>query len=153
MAKKIKFFLPLIFTFFLFIIFYFKRFFIIKIYPPTMNLFIFLIFFSSMFCNETIIQKMARMWEGNLEEKALIYTRKLTGIWCIFLFFNFLISLTTVFMSDKIWFIYNGFISYFLVGSLFIIEYCYRFFYKRRNNLLWYRIFLFLIKKITKFSL
>lgn len=32
---------------------------------------------------------------------------------------NFLISLATVFASEKIWALYNGFISYFLVGTFF----------------------------------
>ena len=135
MAKKIRLLLPICFTVCLFVIFFFKRLFVIKLYPPIMNFFIFLIFFSSLFTKETIIQKMARLWEGELEPKVLTYTRNLTVVWCIFLFINFLVSVLTVFMSDKIWFIYNGCISYFLVGTLFIIEYCYRIIYKKRNNL------------------
>lgn len=54
------------------------------------------------------------------------YTRNLTYVWAGFTFLNFLISFATVFASEKIWALYNGFISYFLVGTFFIIEYIVR---------------------------
>ena len=100
-----------------------------------MNTCIFLIFFSSLFTKETIIQKFAKVLEGELKPKVAIYTRKLTYVWCIFLFINLLISILTIFMSDKIWMIYNGCISYILIGLLFIIEYPVRVVFRRKNNL------------------
>lgn len=96
-----------------------------------MNFIIFLIFFSSIFTQETVIQKIAKLTEGVLDNDVKIYTRKLTYVWTIFLFINFIISLLTFFLSDKIWIIYNGFISYFLIGLLFITEYLYRVIFKR----------------------
>ena len=96
-----------------------------------MNFIIFLIFFSSIFTQETVIQKIAKLTDGVLDNDVKIYTRKLTYVWTIFLFINFIISLLTLFLSDKIWIIYNGFISYFLIGLLFITEYLYRVIFKR----------------------
>lgn len=127
--------LPIIFTIFLFILFYIKRFFVIKFYPPVMNFIIFMIFFLSLFGKETIIQKFAKMCKNELHELELIYTRKLTYVWCVFLFLNFIISVATIFLSDRIWMFYNCFLSYFLVGTLFIIEYIVRVIYQKRHNL------------------
>ena len=129
-------FLPFIFTIFIFVLFYFKRFFVIKFYPPIMNFTIFMIFFSSLFTKETIIQKFARIWsKKELHPLEMIYTKNLTYIWCVFLFLNFLFSIATIFMSDKIWMFYNCFLSYFLVGSIFIIEYIVRIVFRKRHNL------------------
>lgn len=81
---------------------------------------------------ETVIQKFAKMIDGELSNFAKKYTRNLTYIWCIFLFLNFLISLSTIFMSDKIWMIYNGCVSYIAVGTFFIIEYIIRIIMKKK---------------------
>ena len=135
MLKKIRFLAPILFTVCLFIVFYFKRFIIIKYYPPIMNTFIFLIFFSSLFTKETVIQKFARLLDGELKPKVASYTKNLTIIWCVFLFINLLISIITIFMSDKIWMLYNCCIAYILIGLIFIIEYPVRIMYRRKHNL------------------
>ena len=127
--------LPFIFTICIFVLFYFKRFFVLRFYPPIMNFLIFMVFFSSLFGKETLIQKFARMSKSNLEPCELVYTKNLTYIWCIFLFLNFLVSVITIFLSDKIWMFYNCFLSYFLVGTLFIIEYIVRVIFRKRHNL------------------
>ena len=127
--------LPIIFTVFLFILFYIKRFFVIRFYPPVMNFIIFMIFFSSLFGKETIIQKFAKMIKKELCPIELEYTKNLTYVWCVFLFLNFIISVITIFLSDKIWMFYNCFLSYFLVGTLFIIEYIVRIIFRKRHNL------------------
>ena len=124
--KRIKHILPVLFSLFIVFLFFIKRIIILKYYPPICNLTIFLIFFLSLFAKETIIQKFARIWGDKLEGSALRYTRTITYIWCVFLFINFLISVWTLFLSDEIWIIYNGFVSYILVGLMFGIEYIVR---------------------------
>ena len=132
---KMRFF-PFIFTICLFVLFYFKRFFVIKFYPPIMNLVIFLIFFTSLFSKETIVQNFAKMWsKKELHQLELIYTRKLTYVWCVFLFLNLLTSIITIFLNDKIWMFYNCFLSYFLIGTIFIIEYIVRIIFRKRHNI------------------
>jgi len=126
---------PFIFTICVFVLFYFKRFFVIRFYPPLMNFLIFMLFFLSLFGEETVIQKFAKMGKSELEPAELTYTRNLTYVWCVFLFLNFLISVITIFLSDRIWIFYNCFLSYFLVGTLFIIEYVVRVIYRKRHNL------------------
>ena len=125
--------IPFFITFLVVFLFYVKRIVILKYYPPICNLFFFLFFFISLFTKETVIQKIARTMEGNLTEKVKVYTRKLTYVWCCFTFLNFIVSVITIFMPDKVWIIYNGCISYILMGILFIGEYIVRTILKRKN--------------------
>lgn len=131
---KLKFLLPLCFTLFVIALFSYTRIFAFKLYPVCMNFFIFSVFFSSLFAKETVIQKFAKMIDGNLSGFAKVYTRNLTYVWCVFLFVNFLISLGTVFMSDKVWMIYNGCLSYVLVGTFFVVEYIIRIILRKKYD-------------------
>ena len=73
------------------------------------------------------------MIDGELSENALKYTRNLTYIWCVLTFFNFVVSLITVFLSKEIWALFNGLISYILIGTLFFVEYIIRTILKKKN--------------------
>lgn len=106
----------------------------IKWYPVVINFSIFFIFFISSFAKETVIQKFARLIEPDIKPKALEYTRKLTYVWVLFTFLIFSISLGTIFLSQRIWEIYNGFISYILVGIFFAIEYIIRVRFKKKYD-------------------
>ncbi len=131
---KLKFLIPFLFTFLIIFLFYITKVFVFKLYPVVMNFTIFTVFFSSIFTKETIIQKFAKMLDGELSDFAKIYTRRLTYVWAGFLFVNFLISLATIFMPDKIWMIYNGCISYILVGTFFVIEYIIRIILRKKYD-------------------
>ena len=113
-------------------IFHFTDFILLKYYPPVMNFCLFFIFFSSLFQERTVIQKIALASDPDSNEAVMKYTRNLTYIWAAFTFLNFLVSVGTVFMSEKIWALYNGFISYLLVGIIFIIEYIVRINFMRK---------------------
>ena len=130
---KIKHITPILITLCIVFLFYMKRFVFLKFYPPLCNCFLFLVFFISLFTKETVIQKFARACGDKLEKPAWNYTRKVTYIWCIFTFINLLISIWTIFLPDKIWILYNGCISYILVGLLFGIEYIIRINLSKRN--------------------
>ena len=127
---------PVLFTFVVIGIFHFTNFIALKFYPALINLLIFFIFFSSIFTKETIIQKIAKIMEGGKELPEIVkqYTRNLTYVWCVFLIFNFLVSFATIFMSSKVWTIYNGCVSYLLTGMVFGVEYIIRLIFKRRHN-------------------
>lgn len=116
------------------LIFHYTNCIVAKYYPVIVNFVLFCIFFGSTFSEETVIQKMAKLMEPNIKPKALEYTRRLTYIWSIFMLANFFISLATVFMSEKVWAIYNGFLSYMLVGVFFIIEYMVRINFKKKYD-------------------
>ena len=125
----------ILFSVFVVLIFYFTRINAIKFYPALVNFVIFLVFFISLFKKQTIIQYFALKFQKELKPEELIYTRNLTIIWSLFLFFNFLVATITIFLDDKIWIFYNGFLSYILTGTIFMVEYIIRVIFKKRNNL------------------
>ena len=134
-AKILRIFSPLLFSLFIIWLFWQTKISAVKLYPVMMNLLFFSIFFVSCFTKETVIQKIAKKIEGSLNEQLKIYTRNITYIWVIFLFFNLLISIYSLFSSDNFWMIYNGCISYLLMGTLFVVEYIIRLLFKRKYNI------------------
>ena len=133
--KKIRPVMPILISIGVVFLFLLKRVVVLKFYPPIVNFIVFLIFFSSLFGKETIIQKFVRLSGEPLVEPVLTYTKNVTYLWCIFLFLNFLATIWTIFLSDEIWIFYNGFLSYFLTGLLFGAEYIFRIFFKKRHGL------------------
>ena len=134
MNKKFGAFLPVIFTILIICLFHFTHWVVVKYYPVVVNFLIFLMFFTSLFQKETVIQKIARAMEPDIKPKALEYTRKLTYVWAVFTFLNWLVSVATVFMSEAVWALYNGFISYLLIGMFFAVEYIVRIRFKRKYD-------------------
>ena len=126
LGKLFKAVLPFITMFLVIFAFHFTNLIFFKYYPVVVNLGLFIVFFSSTFQERTVIQKFALAMEPDAKEWVLKYTRNLTYLWSIFMFLNFLVSLATVFLSKEIWILYNGFISYMLVGLFFGIEYIIR---------------------------
>ena len=124
--KKLKAIIPVLGTVCVVLLFHFSKIYALKFYPVIVNSFIFCVFFSSVFCEETIIQKIAKKMDGELTDFSRNYTRKLTYVWCIFLFVNLSISFATVFMSPKVWELYNACISYIALGVMFGVEYIVR---------------------------
>ena len=105
-----------------------------KYYPPIVNFCFFVVFFSSIFQEKTVIQKMALIMEPSADEFVMLYTRRLTYVWSAFMFINFLVSFATIFLSKTIRTLYNGFISYMLVGIFFGVEYIVRINFKRKHE-------------------
>ena len=124
--KKLKPIIPFCPTICVVLLFHFSKIYALKFYPVVVNSFIFCVFFSSLFCKETIIQKVAKKMDGKLTDFSRNYTRKLTYVWCVFLFVNLSISIATVFLSERIWELYNACISYVALGVMFGVEYIVR---------------------------
>lgn len=99
----------------------------LKLYPVVITSSFLMLFGYSLFKPPSMIERLARIQEPDLPEEGVIYTRKVTQLWCAFFIFNILVSLYTVFYtSTETWAVYNGLISYILMGSLFIGELVYR---------------------------
>ncbi len=99
----------------------------IRLYPVFVNMGFLIIFSVSLIFPPTIIEKIALLSKSSLNKKEQAYTRKVTILWCIFFIINLSISSYTVFFSSmEYWTIYNGFISYIIMGTLFISELIYR---------------------------
>ena len=95
----------------------------IYFYPLIVNVFLLVLFASSLFGSQTIVEKIARIKDKNFSEKEIPYVRKVTLAWVIFFVFNGSVALATILISDKTyWSIYNGAISYALMGLMFLGE-------------------------------
>ncbi len=101
--------------------------FYLRLNPVIISSAIFCTFTYSLIKPPSMIEVFARLQDKNLPENAIPYCRKITIIWSIFLFLNSSIALYTALKADiKLWAVYNGFISYILMGILFAGEYLYR---------------------------
>jgi len=73
------------------------------------------------------IERIARLTHPALPPAAIVYTRKVTLVWCCFFLCNGTIALyTSLFASLQTWTFYNGLIAYLLIGALLGGEYLYR---------------------------
>ena len=66
---------------------------------------------------------------------ARAYMRKVTRVWAVFLLASAALSAATVAWGDMaVWTLYNGLISYLLMGGLFAVEYAVRRRVRRRES-------------------
>jgi len=107
----------------------------VLLYPVAMNLGLLTIFAYSLYKKPSVIETFARIQEPELDEFAVKYTEKVTMIWCLFFIINGTISLYTVFyLSVELWTLYNGLISYVLMGTLMTVEFLVRKRVKAKRN-------------------
>lgn len=118
----------------------------IKLYPLFMNLIFLFTFASTLFSPPNICFRFACIGDkkihGSMNERRIEkYCYKVTLIWCGFFILNGAAAVYTVFCkNDKIWSVYNGGISYLLMGLLFAVEFIVR------------KVVNFKMPKIVKFS-
>ncbi|HCD04819.1 MAG: hypothetical protein CMH21_06350 [Methylophaga sp.] len=99
----------------------------LKLYPVIINLSLLFLFASSLLTEMSVVERLARIREPELPEKAVLYTRKVTQIWCLFFAFNATLALITVLLADDaLWLWYNGVVAYFLIGGLMLGEWLVR---------------------------
>jgi len=104
-----------------------------KYYPVAVNIIFFAVFLASLIRPPSIIERFARIKEPELPTSAVRYTKAVTQIWCAFFLLNGSVALYTVVVADfKFWALYNGFISYLLIGFLMAVEFGFRHFYRKR---------------------
>lgn len=105
----------------------FTKYKLLLFYPVAVNLILLTVFSHSLSQPQTIIEKFARIKHPQLQKKAIKYTRKVTIYWCVFFLFNGLIALTTCLIGNIYWWtLYNGLISYTLIGLFMGIEWIIR---------------------------
>lgn len=104
----------------------------LKLYPLLISAVFLFAFGSTLFFPPVIIYRFACLADKSLTDspkrKAVeSYCRKVCIVWCVFFVFNGTVSLcTAVFADYELWSLYNGLISYILMGLLFAVEYCIR---------------------------
>lgn len=99
----------------------------LRFYPVLISVGLLTVFAGSLIFPPPIIERLAKLQHPNLPEQGIRYTRKVTQVWCVFFMLNSLIATATALWSSFAWWsLYNGFISYLLIGLLMTIEYVIR---------------------------
>ena len=104
----------------------------VKFYPVLVNLSLLAFFGFTLWRPPSFAFRMACLGNKSLNTSPSFkaverYCNKVTFAWCLFFVVNGSVSAFTVFVgSDKIWSLYNGLISYILIGLFFIVEYLVR---------------------------
>lgn len=96
----------------------------LQYYPVFINLVMLIVFVLSLVRPPCIVEQFARLKMPDLPEVGVSYTRKVTMVWCGFFVLNGTMALYTILdASMGFWALYNGVISYSLMGVLFVGEY------------------------------
>jgi uncharacterized membrane protein len=92
-------------------------------YPVAVSLATAMIFGLSLIKPPTVIERIARLREPDLAPRGVIYARRVTMVWTVFLVANGLVSgASAVWGTLETWTLWNGLISYLLMGMLFVGE-------------------------------
>jgi len=88
-------------------------------YPLVVNASMLLLFGASLWSPMPLVERLARLREPDLPPRAVRYTRRVTQVWCGFFIFNGSVALLTCLLNDvTLWTLWNGCISYLLMGTL-----------------------------------
>ena len=104
----------------------------LKFYPVAVSVGLLALFGSTLLSGPTFIFRLACLGDKTLHSSAMRqfvepYCAKVTIIWCFFFIFNGIAATYTCLSgSDKLWALYNGFLSYILIGLLFSGEFIIR---------------------------
>jgi uncharacterized membrane protein len=108
---------------------------VLKLYPVFINI------IAGTYCIYTIvkppsaIERLSRGLGMSVDGPAIPYTRRLTQVWTVFFICNAGAAVyTAVAASTQTWALYNGLISYLLIGLLLVVEYPIRLAYIRRQR-------------------
>lgn len=105
------------------------------LYPVIVNTAMLGLFATSLFSNQTIVERLARLRTPDLPPEGVRWCRGVTLLWCGFFIVNGLIALGTVIHGDlNLWALWNGFLSYIAMGSLFAGEWVARTFVQRQRR-------------------
>ena len=96
----------------------------LKFYPVIMNLFFFCVFLYSLKNPPPLIERVARLMEPELPPRGVLHARQVTIAWSVFFVVNGgLAFYTALYSSMEFWTLYNGLLSYLLMGLMFAVEY------------------------------
>lgn len=114
----------------------------LKLYSVVISATFLAIFASTLFLEPNIIFRFATLADKSIkgssfENQVKSYCKKVTIVWCCFFILNGSISACTAFiqniipgisdeLANTIWSVYNGGISYVLMGTLFVVEFIIR---------------------------
>ena len=96
---------------------------LLLLYPASISGSMLILFGVTLLKPPTMVERFARLREPDLSPAAVRYTRRVTEAWCLFFVCNGSIAVyTALAASREAWALYNGFIAYILMGTLFAGE-------------------------------
>ncbi len=98
-------------------------------YPVLVNVSLLTVFAFSLGESQTVVERLARFSfrDRPFPPEAVVYTRKVTKIWCGFFVLNGSIAAATIWWGSlEVWTLWNGCLSYIAIGLLLGGEYLYR---------------------------
>ncbi len=99
----------------------------VEAYPVLVSLTVATLFGLSLVFPPTVVERIARLTEPDLPPEGVRYTRKVTVVWLGFLLINALISTAAALWGSLAqWTLWNGLLSYFAMGLLFVGEFIVR---------------------------
>jgi uncharacterized membrane protein len=109
---------------------------LLLLYPTLVSLVMLALFSLTLWYPPSMIERFSRMLNMEIPPQAVPYMRVVTVIWCLFFAINALISAWLAWWGSMTWWtLYNGLISYLVIGLLIGGEFLYRGIYKRRHGL------------------
>lgn len=106
---------------------FFEEFGLLLYYPVLVSAVLLAYFFLSLFAGQSAVEMIARLQDPDLDSHGVAYTRGVTKLWCWFFLANGAFALYTCLSgSMALWVVYNGVVSYILIGLLMGAEYVYR---------------------------
>ncbi len=110
----------------------------LKLYSVAISLTLLGTFGSTLFFKPNMVFRMAVLWDRRIkgssyEDRVESYGRKVTLVWCVFFVFNASVALFTALhdfgspeLNMKVWSLYNGGVSYVIMGLIFAVEFLVR---------------------------
>ncbi|WP_336288789.1 hypothetical protein [Aeromonas dhakensis] len=96
-------------------------------YPLAVSLCLLCLFGWSLTRPMSLVERLARLQDPALPATAIGYTRRVTQVWCGFFVINGALAAFTIWHGDlALWSLYNGLVSYLLMGGLMGAEYLVR---------------------------
>jgi len=90
-----------------------------RLYPVAVSAALLAAFGATLLRPPSMVERIARAGGGELDAAAVRYTRTLTAGWCGFFCLSGCVALGTALLgSREAWTLYNGLVSYLLVGAL-----------------------------------
>jgi uncharacterized membrane protein len=100
---------------------------LLRWYPVLISGFMLSLFGLSLVRGMPLVERLARLTDPELPERAIRYTRHVTQAWCCFFLFNGLIAAALTLWAPLTWWtLYTGLIAYGLMGILFAGEWLLR---------------------------
>ena len=100
---------------------------LLRLYPVAMCAGMLALFGMSLVFPPSMVERFSRLSNPDLSPDGVLYTKRVTQVWCVFLVGNGAVAAYSAFFcSREFWALYNGFIAYLLMGALFSGEWIYR---------------------------